>query len=172
MGTYLPPKGLQEYYQTMFSQYNNTIPPEQSMKIPLFPLLEHENDLMYERDMDYMRQHFPKEVKKIQHEIEDQCDRLEYDGSCMFDQYPDQCHLSILVDQIYQRVSGNSDTFSNQSLEAKQTKSYPLWSGYCPPNQPCKRRQEPDWLRNIIEVMLQNEIQQRRRRYRNRKRWF
>lgn len=164
MGTYIPPKGIQEYYQTMFSQYNDKILPEQSMKISLFPLLEKENDLIYERDLEYMRQQFPKEVQKIQHEIEDQCDRLEYDGSCMFDEYPDKCHLGIIVDQIYQKVT-------NDSLEAQQLDSFPLWSGYCPPNQSC-RKQEPDWLRNIINVMLQNEMQYRRRRYRNRKRWF
>ena len=40
-------------------------------------------------------------------------------------------------------------------------------------NRPYKQhnRREP-WLRNLIEIILYNEMLNRRRRYRGRKRWF
>lgn len=190
MKPYIPTYGTQDFYQSMLTAYSKNVPPEEQMRIPLFPLYEQEDDELWEQDINYMKQLYPKAVQQIQQEVEDQCDRLEYDGSCMFDQYPDRCHLELLTNQIYNRImNANNNTIpdtttsplsdkkestntSSDSIAVSNVSSYPLWSGHCPPNQSCRYDNEPNWLRNLIQIMLYNEMGNRRRRYRNRKRWY
>lgn len=52
------------------------------------------------RDMEYMKTLYSKQMRIIQDEIEDKCDRLEYDGSMMFDEYPDRLMLSIKCKEV------------------------------------------------------------------------
>lgn len=191
MKSYIPTYGTQDFYQSMLTSYSKNIPPEERMRIPLFPLYEQEDDELWEQDINYMKQLYPAAVQQIQKEVDDQCDRLEYDGSCMFDQYPDRCHLELLVNQIYNRIMNNNNSVSDanaatsslpnnrksannssDSITTSNIPSYPLWSGHCPPNQPCRYDNEPNWLRSLIQTMLYNEMRNRRRRYRNRKRWY
>ncbi len=54
-------------------------------------------------DSEYFKSMYPKSVKPLYEIIADYHDRLEYDGSMMFDQYPDkeqllQMHRQILSD--------------------------------------------------------------------------
>lgn len=47
-------------------------------------------EMEYEKDLDRMRELYPNEVKKIQKYVDEECDRMEYEGSLMFDEYPDE----------------------------------------------------------------------------------
>ena len=40
----------------------------------------------YERDMERMKQMYPDKAKKVQRYVEDECDKMEYEGSMMFDE--------------------------------------------------------------------------------------
>ena len=51
-------------------------------------------EMEYEKDLDRMRELYPNEVKKIQKYVDEECDRMEYEGSLMFDEYPDKTMLS------------------------------------------------------------------------------
>ncbi len=50
-------------------------------------------EMEYEKDLDRMRELYPNEVKKIQKYVDEECDRMEYEGSLMFDEYPDKTML-------------------------------------------------------------------------------
>ena len=49
-----------------------------------------------------MRHLYPNTAKLIQRAVEDECDKLEYDGSVMFDEYPDKTSLDRIIDRIYE----------------------------------------------------------------------
>ena len=62
-------------------------------------------ELEYERDMERMKDLYPDEAKRIQSLVEEECDKMEYEGSLMFDEYPDRVMLRVICDRIYQNVT-------------------------------------------------------------------
>ena len=42
------------------------------------------------RDYEYMKAAYPDTAKRLLPHIEEECDRMEYEGSMMYDEYPDQ----------------------------------------------------------------------------------
>ena len=92
-----------------------------------------------DRDRDYLTQMFPAKARLIMVLIEDACDRLEYEGSPMFAEYPDKDTVRGIADRMYDKV---------------------------------KYKDNDDGLRQLIEVMLCNEMYLRRCRYKRRRRFF
>ena len=102
-------------------------------------------EMEYEKDMDRMKELYPKEVKRILECVEDECDRMEYEGSLMFDEYPDRMMLERITNRIYQNVTGEME--KRQDIEATHLKS-------------------------LIGVILNNEMYRRRCRHRRCRRWW
>lgn len=72
------------------------------------------SEIEYERDRERLKEMYPKEAKRIQRVVEEECDKMEYDGSLMFDEYPDRVMVQKLCDDIYnkglrQHHSGSRD---------------------------------------------------------------
>ena len=62
-------------------------------KLPFYmtypvPML-YDDDRNARRDYDYMKSIYPDTAKRVLPHIEEECDRMEYDGSMMYDEYPD-----------------------------------------------------------------------------------
>ena len=124
-----------------------------------------------DRDCDYMKQMYPSACKTIQKHVEDACDQLEYDGSCMFDESPDRVHLSIIINIIFDKVKYLENL--PQEMEVEQLECDCRNRPGIPYRNPCYCDDgRPNWLRSLTEIMFLNEIQHRRRRYRGRKRWY
>lgn len=130
---------------------NKTVFPYSYRQVPLFPIYGYESWEDSEKDFDYMKQLYPRSTVRIQELIEEACDRLEYEGSIMFDEYPDRLQVSLLAGKIYSQVMPTSAAECQDTVPDKHS---------------------PDWLRSMIEIMLCSEMCQRRRRYRSRKRWI
>lgn len=47
------------------------------------------------KDRDYMKKMYPKMDREMVRWVEDVCDEEEYDGSCMYDEYPDVTAMEI-----------------------------------------------------------------------------
>jgi len=124
------------------------------MGIPLYPLYGYDSCEDLDRDMNYLKQLYPNTAKRIQKEIDEECDKLEYDGSVMFDEYPDKVTLDKIIDRVYEKVK-----------DLDETPQVEINSYYAP-----RRRQ--NLLRDLVTIILLNEIFNRRRRYRSRRRWF
>lgn len=151
--------------------------------IPKYPLYGYDNAEELDRDMDYMKGIYPQAVREILKEVEEECDKMEYDGSVMFDDIPDAVTLGGIVDTIYLRVA--QQDFPPLQAENVYPSFRPCGPGRycpppCPPNRPCPKprpfpdydNNQPDWKRNLVSVLLYNEMMHRRRRYRSRKQWF
>ena len=73
-------------------------------KLPFYmaypvPLL-YNDDRNARRDYDYMKSIYPDTAKRVLPYMEEECDRMEYDGSMMYDEYPDRLSLFRIADTI------------------------------------------------------------------------
>ena len=59
---------------------------------------------MSRRDYEYMKSTYPEMAKRIMPYVEDECDRMEYSGSMMFDEYPDQLQFRLMCRRIWTKV--------------------------------------------------------------------
>ena len=197
-----------DYKQEMFYR----MPDRNQNKMPFYMAYPMQNvfleELEYERDMQKLKNLYPKEVKSIQALVEEECDKMEYEGSMMFDEYPDRVMLKVICDKIYQKASmPQEEPEADKDLEAKQVEALdhrrppgppppPGWRppgpppppGWGPPPPPPGWRPPPPpppgWgpppppppphrpgMRNLIEVLLYNEMYQRRCRHNRCRRW-
>lgn len=102
---------------------------------------------MYEdRDIDYVKEMYPMTFSKIQETVEQECDRQEFAGSMMFDEYPDKLGVLQIVNRIFDKV------------KEKESK--------CKEGDKCTKYPDDQWLKDIIMVLLLNEMYRRRRRKR------
>lgn len=69
-------------------------------------------EMEYEKDMDRMKELYPKEVKQITELVDEECDKMEYEGSLMFDEYPDRMMLERVTDRIYQRMQEKENSLT------------------------------------------------------------
>ncbi|MBO5524173.1 MAG: hypothetical protein J5986_10955 [Roseburia sp.] len=126
-------------------------------------------EMEYEKDMDRMKELYPREVKRILEIVEDECDKMEYEGSLMFDEYPDRLMLEQVVDRIYGRLEQQEP-----DMEAEQ-----YWGGMMTPPPPGRPGTPPPpgrpgtpppppqhGMRPLIGVLLNNEMYRRRCRHR------
>lgn len=72
------------------------------------PLL-YDDERRNRRDYDYMKGMYPNTAKRLVPHIEEECDRMEYDGSMMYDEYPDQLQLRLLCRRVYDRAKKDED---------------------------------------------------------------
>jgi len=59
---------------------------------------------MIRRDYNYMKSAYPDTAKRLLPFVEEECDRMEYDGSMMFDEYPDMLQLRLMCKRIYAKA--------------------------------------------------------------------
>ena len=104
--------------------------------------LEYDDERKERQDVEYMKSMYPDEVKRILPFVEDECDRMEYEGSMIYDEYPDKYMIYHLSCKIRESMEPE---ISTQAIRK-------------------------DFLDELIQVMLCQEISRRRcRRYRCRR---
>ena len=63
--------------------------------------LAYDDERVERMDLEYMKSLYPALAKRILPYIEEECDRMEYEGSMMFDRYPDRLMLEMICHRIY-----------------------------------------------------------------------
>lgn len=99
-----------------------------------------------DRDIDYVKEMYPMTFSKIQEVVEQECDRQEFTGSMMFDEYPDKLGILQIVNRIFGKVKEDEKE--------------------CKEGDKCTKYLDDQWLKDIIMVLLLNEMYRRRRRKR------
>lgn len=115
-----------------------------------------------EKDLEKLSSMLPKVAQIVRPVIEDECDRMEYDGSLMFDEYPDKRMVEQLVERIYQTVQ-------NSAQEEEDPEGEGIFASSC---RNCNANRFGDGLSDLITVMLFEEMHRRRCRHRKCKRWW
>lgn len=143
--------------------------------VPLMPLYGYDNCEDAEKDYDYMKQMYPLAAKKVFHEIEEECDKLEYEGSCMFDEYPDKIYLGRIIDRIYDKCkhlmddSVMAEQFNfDRDFDRRDDRRFDRHDH----RRDRRFDRHDNRFRDLIEVLFFNELLNRRRRFRGRRRWF
>lgn len=77
-----------------------------------------EEDPMEMRDMEYWQQLYPEQTRRIQQEVSHQCDLLDYEGSVIYDEYPDRIALARICESVYNTLLQNGiiSNHSNQEF--------------------------------------------------------
>lgn len=96
------------------------------------PLL-FDNDRIEKRDFEYMKSLYPEMAKKVLPYVEEECDRMEYEGSVIYDEYPDQLQIRMMCSRIYNKVRDKEEGPEKEG-----------------------------WLRELIQIILFHELHQRR----------
>ncbi|MDY5882736.1 MAG: hypothetical protein SPJ65_05410 [Roseburia sp.] len=146
-------------------------------------------EMEYEKDMERMKELYPRSVKKVLEIVEDECDKMEYEGSLMFDEYPDRMRIERLADHIYelakQEMGAVQEQEYQQDIVAENRRPPMPPPGPRPPMPPPPGQRPPeprppmppppgprDDLRDLIGVLLNNEMYKRRCRHRRCRRWW
>lgn len=58
------------------------------------------SEIETDRDLQYLQQMYPADARRMQKWVEEACDKLEYEGSMMYDEYPDRVTLLLICDKI------------------------------------------------------------------------
>ena len=64
------------------------------------PLL-YEGERMQDKEFNLMKSYYPGTVQHIQEKIEEECDLMDYEGSRLYDEYPDRMTLYKMAQDIY-----------------------------------------------------------------------
>ena len=136
-------------------------------KMPFYMTYPMQNTLFeeteYEKDCRRMQELYPRDARQILSLVDRECDRMEYDGSMMFDEYPDKFMMEHLCRKIEQEVLKEEEG-NTSVLIIEET---------CQGGQgSCGNRREEEGLRDLIGVILFNEMFRRRSRHRRQKRFY
>ncbi|MBE5871214.1 MAG: hypothetical protein E7294_08145 [Lachnospiraceae bacterium] len=106
----------------------------------------------YEKDVEYFRQMYPQGAKQIQKEIEKALAILDYDGSVIYDEYPERLRI---------------DKMAKDILETIRSK---VWDGECVTEQEamqlqkligCEQIQDYVLLVLLQEILLRRQLKNR-----------
>lgn len=66
---------------------------------------EHLPDQNRIREMEYFQSIYPQSIKMLQRYVTEECDRMDYKGSPMYDEYPDRIMIEQTCEKICRRIS-------------------------------------------------------------------
>lgn len=115
------------------------------MTYPLPMYYQDEDSII--RDLEYLQQMYPVEAKRYQKTISSILDKLDYEGSMIYDEYPDRWQLYKLSGDILDRIKRE---------EEKSRKENPDGAGEEPSPEKWK------WTGDLIQILLFYEIYKRR----------
>lgn len=93
------------------------------------------------RDMEYLQEVYPLQVKRFQRRIAQILDKADYEGSMIYDEYPDFTGMRSMADSIV-RILQNEDA----QLQKEEQIPAAQW----------------EWIKDMIQVLLCDEIYKRR----------
>lgn len=102
-----------------------------------------------DRDVEYIKEMYPLAFAKIQEQVELEANHQEFVGSMMFDEYPDKMGVMRMVNRIFDRIKEDEVA--------------------CTDPDNCIKYPEDQWLKDIIMVLMLNEMYRRRQK---RKRYY
>lgn len=118
--------------------YNQKILPFY-MTYPL-PLYYQEEDAAT-RDLEYLQQMYPAEAKKYQKVVAGILDKLDYEGSMIYDEYPDRWQMYKLSQDILDRIRRQEEKESPDKEISKEK-----W----------------EWASDLVQIILFYEVYKRR----------
>lgn len=112
----------------------------------------YDDERLERRDYEYMKSLYPDAAKRVLPYVEEECDRCEDPCSMMYDEYPDRLQLRMMGNRIYNQVMDNERVFGeeedNGDIKGVEGQQH--------------RQGRQNWLRDLIDVVLYQELYKRR----------
>lgn len=108
--------------------------------------LDFEDERAERMDYEYLRSMYPEIPKTILPYVEEECDRMTYENSMIYDQYPDKLQLRLMCGRICADIKKHEKLSRNESMRELLN----------------DMEQGGKWLRDLTEVMLYQELFRRR----------
>ncbi|MBQ3558597.1 MAG: hypothetical protein IJA07_03680 [Agathobacter sp.] len=144
-------------------------------------------EMEYEKDMERMKELYPKEVLQLQQMVERRCDEMEYEGSRMYDENPDRYMLEREAQRLLEEFLRQNPQYGSMAPPPPRPET-PMMRPERPmnpvPPRPMPRNEEDlsmqqygrgrehAWLRSLIGILFHDEIYRRRCRHRRCSRWW
>ena len=109
------------------------------MTYPL-PMFYQKEDTVI-RDLEYLQQMYPSDAKKYQKMIAGILDKIDYEGSLIYDEYPDRWQLYKLSGEILERIK-------REEIQASPDVIFP--------------EEKWKWLGDLVQILLFYEVYKRR----------
>ena len=103
------------------------------------------------RDFEYLRRTYPTLLGKWQRRVEEILDKMDYDGSMIYDEYPDRVSLQNLGEAVA-KILSDMDKGAGGHGGAEAVESAGL-----------QEEMEQAYLQGLAQVLVCNEIYRRRR---------
>lgn len=172
-----------------------------TQKVPFYMTYPMQNlylaEMEYEKDMERMKELYPKDVEQIQRIIEEVCDQMEHEGSRMYDENPDRLMLEQVIRRILERFLRENPQYGNNRPPVPpprpdrpmppppppqpRLRAYNLvppeeFKGFVEVEQETLSAQycrdcKDSWLDSLVGIMFHNELYRRRCRHRRCHRW-
>ncbi len=104
------------------------------------PMYYQEEDSII-RDLEYLQQMYPAQAKRYQKIISSILDKLDYEGSMIYDEYPDKWQIYKLSRDILDRIKREEEKNGTQDGDTPEK-----W----------------EWLGDMVQILLFYEIYKRR----------
>ncbi|MBR4733820.1 MAG: hypothetical protein IK081_13735 [Lachnospiraceae bacterium] len=121
------------------------------MAYPEYPCLRkqepQEGDIALQ-DFEYLRKTYPALLTKWQRRVEEVLDRMDYEGSMIYDEYPDRVSLQDLGEAVARILDGMKQEETRDREDAKEI-SDPL---------------KEEYLLGLAQVLVRNEVYRRRQK--------
>lgn len=157
---------------------NNTPPPTRAPfytlpkphKVPCTPVVETTEavleqfrtceDLLeqYQKDLELFLSLYSFDIKRLRNEILKEINRIDHDDSFIYDKIPDRTTILKMVDFIYQRILPLTETESTIESEPAEDNMNDL-----PDKLPSAY--SGVWLRHVIEILVYQELIERRKNW-------
>ena len=72
------------------------------------PMLQDDHK-METLDLEYLRSTYPEKVKKLLPHVVEECDRMSYHGSVIYDEYPDRIQMDLMCRRICDKVGNDEE---------------------------------------------------------------
>lgn len=128
---------------------------------------QYDDERMEQRDFEYMKSMYPETAKRLLPYVEDECDRMAYEGSVVYDEYPDQLQIRMMCNRIYDKVKEMEEM---EEIELEEVSAEDGVETQQLARE--RRRQRDDRLRDLVQVLVFHELFRRRCDHRNCRRRF
>lgn len=81
---------------------------------------QYDDDKVERMDFDYIKSMYPTLAKKILPFVEDECERMSYEGSVIYDEYPDQLQIRLMCSRVYDKVKEQENLEDNHLKDMVQ----------------------------------------------------
>ncbi len=100
------------------------------------------------RDLEYLQQMYPYEVRRYQRRVSEVLDRMDYEGSMIYDEYPDRYSLERLAESVWSIIK-----MEENNAESDLSQNPETW----------------EWIKALLFVLLNTEVYKRRQGNRGRR---